>query len=454
MRIRVKLAALLSLSICATAIASGAVFVALQRRVLRTAEDDKVRLLLENIKTMAVESQLAHDPLMLLDYLSFLDRDRNEIVGVRVRMGERWENIRDGHSEPDHELLRTESVLVPARAEAPEILVEIAFSRRALDERYAAAFRAMAHDLGHAGAVLMLVGILISIPLGWSLTSRLVAIEGSLEAIGAGKPSREVPEHGSDEVARLARGVNAMAVRLKELDEMKRTFVASVTHELRSPLFAIESYVKMLLKESRSLDEGERRQLARVQENAARLAHFVTSLLDMARIERGKLEYRPRMLDLPALVSDVTLFLASRAVEEGKELTFSAESGLPPVSADSDLIAQVVTNLISNAIKFTPSGGRVSVRVRRDGSALECAVEDTGPGIPAQAHSRLFHPFERVANTARTGGTGLGLSICKSILEMHRGAIGVVSTVGHGSRFHFTLPLGDAGAEYAILHQL
>ena len=446
MSIRVKLAALFALAVSMTMIASGAVVIMLEHKSLKAAESEKVRLLLENVKTMAVESQLARDPLMLLDYLSFLGRDRREIAGVRVRLGERWENIPGAAGEAAKGPVRTESILVPAHGESPEILVETDFSLRVLNERYVAAFQVMADNLGRAGLALLLAGIMISIPLGWSLTSRLVAIKRSMEAIGAGRPSQALPTHGSDEVARLARGLNAMAARLKELDEMKRTFVASVTHELRSPLFAIESYVKMLLKESQSLNETERRQLVRIQDNAARLAHFVTSLLDMARIERGKLEYRPRLVDMATLVSDAALFLGSRATEEGKTVAFSGEPGLPKVNADPDLITQVVTNLVSNAIKFTHAGGRVSVTLRRDGGVIECAVEDTGRGIPAESLPRLFHPFERAANVAKTGGTGLGLSICKSIVEIHHGQIGVKSTPGRGSRFHFTLPIGEPKA--------
>ncbi|OGR97835.1 MAG: hypothetical protein A2V88_11090 [Elusimicrobia bacterium RBG_16_66_12] len=445
MSIRVKLAAVLCLAVCVTTISAGAIFVMLERRSLRAAEDGKVRLLVVNIKTMAAESQLARDPLMLLDYLSFLGRDRKEVSGVRVRFVGRWERVAGLPGARESGPVRTESVLVPAQGDSPEILVETDFSRRVLDESYAASFRAMARDLGRAGLALILAGVLISVPLGWSLTSRLVAIERSMEAIGAGEPSEAVPAHGSDEVARLARGLNAMAARLRELDEMKRTFVASVTHELRSPLFAIESYVKLLLKDSSSLSVEERRQLERVQGNAARLAHFVTSLLDMARIERGKLEYRPRPLDLASLVEDATLFLGSRAAEEGKTLAFTAAPGLPQVNADPDLITQVVTNLVSNAIKFTPCGGRVSVALRRDGRRLECCVTDTGRGIPPEALPRLFQPFARAGNAARTGGTGLGLSICKSIMEMHRGAIGVESVPGRGSRFHFTLPCREGG---------
>ncbi|HEX4048867.1 MAG TPA: HAMP domain-containing sensor histidine kinase, partial [Elusimicrobiota bacterium] len=234
-----------------------------------------------------------------------------------------------------------------------------------------------------------------------------------------------------------------MTARLKELDEMKRTFVASVTHELRSPLFAIESYVKTLLRESKVLGEDERRQLVRIEANASRLAHFVTSLLDLAKIERGKLEYRPRTADFPRLVEDAVEFHRSGAEERGLSLTFSAEPGLPALRLDSDLITQVVTNLVSNAMKFTPRGGSIKVNVARKDAVVECAVTDSGVGIPAATLARLFRPFERGADPLRAGGTGLGLSIVKAIVERHGGRVMAESEPGRGSRFGFALPLAD-----------
>jgi signal transduction histidine kinase len=224
---------------------------------------------------------------------------------------------------------------------------------------------------------------------------------------------------------------------------MKRTFVASVTHELRSPLFAIESYVKTLLRESKSLGDDDRRQLTRIEANASRLAHFVTSLLDMAKIERGKLEFRPRSADLARVVEDSVEFHRSRAEESGLALTFSADQDLPPMRLDSDLITQAVTNLVSNAIKFTARGGSIAVSARRRGYTVECVVADSGAGIPAATLARLFRPFERGADPLRSGGTGLGLSIVKAIIERHGGRVTAESEPGRGSRFGFVLPLSD-----------
>lgn len=441
MSIRVKLALILSLAVATAAGSAAAVFVAIERRSLRRAEDEKVRLLMENVRAMAEESQLARDPLMLLDYLAYLDRDRQEVLFTRARVDGRWESHHDAVAPPTSEPVRVESVVSPARADTAEAAAEITFSRRVLDERLQQAYRVLARDLGRAAAVVLLLGVLVSVPLGWTLSSRLIAIERALAEIGEGKLTTRVPEEGSDEVARLARGLNDMTARLRELDELKRTFVASVSHELRSPLGAIESYVKALLRDARGLNEDERRQLERVRENAARLTHFVTSLLDMAKIERGKLDYHPRLTEITKVVEDTVLFLRSRALEEGKALEFTAEPALPAIGTDADLVTQVVTNLVSNAVKFTRPGGRVDVSVKRVPDGLEVAVADTGVGIPPEALARIFAPFERVRNPLKAGGAGLGLAISKAIVEMHKGRIGVTSNPGRGSRFHFVLPI-------------
>jgi signal transduction histidine kinase len=442
MSIRLKLAAALAFT-CAAAIAAAAgVFFSLQRRSLQATEEDKVRLLLGNVRAMAEESQLSRDPLMLIDYLTFLSRDRVEVARARARFDGKWVGP-EATPFPEGERIRVESVLAPAGAGRPEISVELSLNRKILEARLADAQKAMIRDLLQAAALVMLAGTLLSLWLGWTLTSRLVEIEKAMKEVGEGRLDRTIPAAGSDEIARLARGLNAMTVRLKELDELKRTFVASVTHELRSPLFAIESYVKTLLRESKVLGDDERRQLVRIEANAARLAHFVTSLLDMAKIERGKLEFRPRTADFARVVEDSVEFHRSRAVERGLTISFSAQPGLPALRLDSDLITQVVTNLVSNAIKFTAPGGTIAVSVQRRGDSAECAVSDNGVGIPAATLGRLFRPFERGADPLRSGGTGLGLSIVKAIVERHGGRVTAESQPGRGSRFAFTVPLAD-----------
>jgi len=438
--IRLKAALILALAIAATTAAASGVFVVLERRSARAAEEEQVRLLLDNVRAVARESELARDPLMLIDYLAFLKRERKELVRARARFDGRWAGP-EPEPLPKDEALRSETV--EASGAGPEIVVELILSPRALDARAADARAAMMRDLALASALVLLAGVFLIVPISRGMTSRLVALERAMKEIGEGRLDGAAPDQGNDELAGLARGLNGMAARLKELDGMKRIFVASVTHELRSPLFAIESYVKELLRESKTLEGEDRRRLERVLANAARLSHFVTSLLDMARIERGQLEYRPRSADLSALIVDAAEFQRARAEERGLALTVEIEKGLPPMRVDPDLITQVAANLIANAINFTRRGGAVTMTLRREGADAVVSVVDTGVGIPAATLARLFRPFERGADPLRAGGSGLGLSIAKAAIERHGGRISAESEPGKGSRFRFSLPVDN-----------
>ena len=293
MSIRLKLAAILSFAIAVTAVAAAAVFFLIEDSSLRADEEEKIRILTQSVRTMASESQLAKDPLMLLDYLAFLSRDRDEVVSARVNYAGRWQDADGAKAAESGDRPRAELVTVAADSGRGRIVVLLNFSTNVLERRIASARAALARDLGSAALAVLLAGALLSIPLGWTLTRRLVVIERALADIGEGRLDRKISDRGSDEVARLAKGVNAMTRRLLELEDMKRTFIASVTHELRSPLFSIDSYVRMLLAEAKGLRDEDRRQLERIQQNATRLAHFVTSLLNTAKIERGSMDFHP-----------------------------------------------------------------------------------------------------------------------------------------------------------------
>ena len=443
MSIRHKLALILSAAVAVTATAAVAVFLVIEDSALRSQQEEKVQLLMQNVRAMAGEANLARDQLMLLDYLGFLARDRPEVLSARARFADIWQDAPGVKTENKSDHTRVETVSVPASAGRPAITVEVSFASRELEKRLHEARMTIAHDLGTAFVIVLLIGILLSLPLGRTLTKRLLVIEKALADVGAGRLERRLEISGSDEIALLGKGVNKMMDRLLELEDMKRTFIASVTHELRSPLFAIQSYVRLLLTDASGLREEDRRQLARIQQNSARLAHFVTSLLNTAKIERGSMDFVPRMSDLSRLVEDVVQFHRSRAEEEGKALVADIPAGIPSLTLDPDLITQVVTNLLSNSIKFTPRGGKVTVSLRAQANAVECSITDTGVGISADVLPRLFRPFEMVKNGMSAVGTGLGLSIVKSLVEMHRGRVGVESAPGKGSRFYFVLPLDN-----------
>ena len=231
--------------------------------------------------------------------------------------------------------------------------------------------------------------------------------------------------------------------RLKELDKMKSDFVSNVSHELRTPLTAIKASVDNMLDGlTGQLNEKQIRYLARIKSNTDRLARLINDILDLSRIESGKIDLKPAALPLVAVTREVAESLRPVAVEKliSLEVVTSSDTSVA-AWADRDKITQVLMNLIGNALKFTPAHGRVSVAVDRNGDEwVKVSVVDTGPGIPAEEASKIFDKFYQVAKVGKARGTGLGLAISKALVEMHGGEISVHSNADRGSTFSFTLP--------------
>lgn len=231
--------------------------------------------------------------------------------------------------------------------------------------------------------------------------------------------------------------------RLKELDEMKRDFVSNVTHELKSPLTAIQSCVEFLLKKKGGdLTRFQIDYLVMVQNNTARLTRFIMQLLDISRIEAARLDLYKEDVSLPTLAQEIALLFGPYAEEKGIKIRVSSQPDIMEIMADQDKLKQVFTNLISNALKFTDHGEiRIYIADRHD--CLEVKLTDTGIGIPKEALNRLFDKFYQVKETHKEkkyGGTGLGLAIVKGIIDAHGGRLWVESELGKGTIFTFTLP--------------
>lgn len=233
--------------------------------------------------------------------------------------------------------------------------------------------------------------------------------------------------------------------RLKELDQMKSSFVSNVSHELRTPLTAIKASVDNMLDGlTGQLSEKQVRYLARIKSNTDRLARLINDVLDLSTIEAGRIDFKPTNFPLIPLTKDILENL--RPVSEEKLIDLEITSSDPSVSAwgDRDKVAQVLMNLIANAVKFTPPHGKVAVAIGRNGNEwVQVSVVDTGPGIPPEEVNKIFDKFYQAtqANRQKPKGTGLGLAISKALVEMHQGKIWVESEVGKGSTFSFTLPV-------------
>ncbi len=232
----------------------------------------------------------------------------------------------------------------------------------------------------------------------------------------------------------------------RRVDRIRRDFVANASHELRTPLTSIRGFVEAL--EDGGLEESDtaKRFLSRIRANADRMASLVDDLLELSRLESGAQPPSLEPLDCAAVVADVVTSFAKIAARKSISLD-ADEAEAPRVLGDSDRLRRILEHLVDNALKYTPDGGRVSVRVGREGDGAMVSVEDTGPGITAEHLPRLFERFYRV-DTARSrelGGTGLGLSIVKHLAESMGASVRVASTPGRGSTFEVRLPARPLG---------
>lgn len=229
--------------------------------------------------------------------------------------------------------------------------------------------------------------------------------------------------------------------RLRELDRMKDDFVASVSHELRTPLTSIRGYLE-LVREDGGLEDEQDRMLGIVDRNADRLLSLVSDLLFMAQVDAGKLTLESKPVQLACVATESVEAASPRAAASNIELNLEVDDGLV-IEGDRVRLAQVFDNLITNAIKFTPSGGSVDVRVFGSEETAVIEVSDTGIGIADEERLHLFERFFRTsgATLAAVQGTGLGLAIVNAITESHGGTVGVESRVGAGTTFVVRLPL-------------
>ena len=241
----------------------------------------------------------------------------------------------------------------------------------------------------------------------------------------------------------LRQRLEALNRLIQEVNRRKSEFVTLVSHELKTPLTSMTGYVELLLEgQGGQLVQTQREWLGIIGDNADRLIALIDDLLDMARIEAGRIELKRTPIDLVPLIQEVTDVLRPQIEGKGQWLTLDLAEALPAVVVDADRVRQILTNLLANALKYTPSGGRITITARGDVGYVRIAVQDTGIGVAPEEQAQLFTPFFRAQKdaTQEVGGTGLGLAITRALVELHGGTITVASVPGQGSTFSFTLP--------------
>jgi two-component system OmpR family sensor kinase len=309
--------------------------------------------------------------------------------------------------------------------------------------------------LVQAGLIAGAAGILLGVLIAWVIATPLKRLDVAARTIARGRFDYRVPVPSralvSEEIADLAGAFNDMAGSLQKAEQLRHDMVADIAHDLRTPLAVVQGNLQAILDGVYPLD---RQEIATIHEQTLVLSRLVDDLRELARAEAGQLDLRIQPVDPASMIEPVADLYRETASANGLALTVNTAPGLPAALADPDRVRQVLHNLLTNALRYTPPGGRITVSTytaSQDLAAIVVSVVDTGPGIEPAA---LEHVFDRLwrADKSRTrpqnganepdpsAGSGLGLAIAKQLVEAQGGAIGVESEPGRGSRFWFTLP--------------
>jgi signal transduction histidine kinase len=293
-----------------------------------------------------------------------------------------------------------------------------------------------------AGAVAAATALLVARWLARGMTQPLREMAKAARSMEAGDYSQRVQTRSRDEVGQLAVAFNRMSGELEDLERLRRDLVANVSHELRTPISALRALLENLLD---GVERPDPETLQVMLAQTERLGRLVDQLLELSRLESGDVPMVRERFALPPLVarvlSEIDVMRGRRDVELAQDLP----KDLPPVYADAERVHQVLFNLLDNAVRFTPPGGRVTVHASTKNGSVDVAVADTGPGIASEHLPRVFERFYRVdpGRSRDEGGTGIGLAIARSVVEAHGGRIWAESQPGKGSVFTFELPVDD-----------
>jgi len=303
----------------------------------------------------------------------------------------------------------------------------------------------------------VLLALALGYTISWSLVQPVRLMDERFNEMADGDFSRHVAVANRDEFGAFATNLNRMndevgtlTRQLAAANRHKSEFLANMSHELRTPLNAVIGFSEVL--EERMFGELNDKQAEYVQDihsSGRHLLDLINDILDLSKIEAGRMELEPSEFDLPDSLRSALALVRERAVRHGITLSIEIADGVGGIVADERKVRQVVLNLLSNAVKFTPDGGRVTIAARRVEGVVEVLVSDTGIGIAPEDQAAVFEEFRQVGTDVarKHEGTGLGLALAKRFVELHGGSMRVVSSPGAGATFSFTLPGADIALE-------
>jgi signal transduction histidine kinase len=340
----------------------------------------------------------------------------------------------DQQTSPVSKTPVTPEILVPRLGESlvNHGLLSEARLQQALDLQKTRAGEGQSLLLGQA---IIELGFLDRETLDRAVTEQIILLRQALE-----DANRNLERRVEERTAELQEALRKLA----EMNQLKSNFIANVSHELRTPLTHVKGYIELLFAEALGpINEDQRNALDVSQRATNRLQGLIDDLILFSLASRGELTLRLQAVDIRKIASDIIMRAQAKADDKQTKLSTDFEPDLPLVMADEQKISWVLTQLLDNAIKFIPAGGRVTLEVKKDISPemLRVAVTDTGIGIPEDQLTEIFEPFHQLdgSSTRRYGGTGLGLSLVKQIIEAHGSIVRVKSEPGKGSTFSFPL---------------
>jgi two-component system, OmpR family, sensor histidine kinase BaeS len=304
---------------------------------------------------------------------------------------------------------------------------------------------ATAISIGVALAVSALAALVVTWYFSRRVQRSVTEVSSAAAAVADGHyDSRVSPPHLGDDFASLAEAFNQMASRLESVEATRRRLFGDLAHEIRTPVSVLEAYFEAVEDGVKALD---RETITMLRDQTRRLVRFSEDLAALAQAEESQASIAPTSVALDTLIETAVSAAADRFIAKGVTLACHADGNLPPLWADQHRLGQVLANLLDNALRHTPSGGRVVIAAAADDGALTITVTDDGEGIPAEHLSHVFERFYRAdaARTREEGGAGIGLAIAKALVEAHQGRIAVDSRgPGTGAKFTITLPVRPA----------
>lgn len=453
-----------------------------QRGVLQAQSRERLEALTEGVARLAQESLDTRDQLMLISYLMFLQKEHPELGFAAVtRRGHTWTLGKDAPGslclarvvQAKHPVRYTVTALPSngassdlavstsgvtlsvtgnalvkvEEAQADALSFKLGFAMKWLDDEVARQLDPMVRQTAAIAGLFMLLGMMGAMSLGKILTGPVMALTAAVVQVKDGNYDVTVPVRGKDEVGALALSFNEMTGRIKDLVRSREDLLHTLTHELNTPLSGLKGYLELWQDRKISAEGPERREALETMTAAVmRMEQSLESALRLFSAEAGRLQTRKSVVWLDDLFREVSTLFAPVARSKNVAIALPPPTPGAFLNSDEELLRQVVTNLVSNALKYTPDGGAVRLGVAIEGESLRFSVSDTGFGIPEADLPHLFTKFYRSVQgpegRRRIPGTGLGLNIVGKAVKALGGSVSVQSAPGKGSTFTVMIPRG------------